>query len=352
MSEFKQRLLKKCKRGILSGHEIGYLNRISTDIAGLDYILGGGLPVGRAIQIWGPESAGKSALCLSIIKNRQRLNPEANFFYVDAEMTVTQEDLEVHNIDKDRLVFYRPVGGEDAIDAALEALMEGAEIAVIDSVPYLRPKKVLDELLKDSSYRDVSSIAQLLERVQSKIILTLEQSEGCLIFINQQRPAKDTYSPPSHPGGSALKFMLSASIQVFSSKKDKDNPEILTQGLITRKNKTHTPLKKTSLILDNRRVQRGQSLVETCLDLGLIIKKGGGYLFLEEDFATSINRETNLPRSVSKCGDYLETDLDLYNTLYKAVSERSSQHSLGFDDEQDTDDPNETVLAASIYDAE
>lgn len=335
MSEFKKRLLKKCKRGVLDGSEIGYLERLQTGIAGLDYILGGGLPVGRVIQIWGPESAGKSALCLSMIKSRQEINPEANFFYVDAEMTITQEDMDVHGIDKERLVFYRPLGGEDAIDAALEALMEGAEIAVVDSVPYLRPKRVLEELIKDSSYRDVSSIALLLERVQAKIILTMEQCEGCLIFINQQRPSKDMYSGPSHPGGSALKFMLSTSIQVFSAKKNKENPSILEQGLVTTKNKTYTPLKRTTLMLDNRRVLKSRSLLDTCIAFDIVNMKGGGYLYIDEQIANKHGIAVGLPRSLDKAMVFLDENPDIYRILEQELRDHLASATPTVSDEEE-----------------
>lgn len=344
MSEFKKRLLKKCKRGVYDGEEISYLERMKTGIAGLDCAIGGGLPIGRVLQIWGPESTGKSALCLSMIKGRQEINPDSFAFYVDAEMTVTQEDLDVHNIDKKRMLFYRPLGGEDAIDAALEALLEGAEIAVVDSVPYLRPKRVLDELLKDSSYRDVSSIALLLERVQSKIIITLEQSEGCLIFINQQRPPKDIYKGATHPGGSALNFMLSISMNIYSAKKDRQNPHMLTQNILVNKNKTYTPLKKTSLLLNNRVVDRIDSLVNTCVESGLIITKGGGYLSLAEDVAQELGVETALPRSVDKATTHFRENPELSSKLYDLLMTRVSAGAVSSLDMEMTEEE-----ANSIY---
>jgi hypothetical protein len=201
-------------------------------------------------------------------------------------------------------------------------------------------------MLKDSTYRDVSSIAGLLERLQSKIIITLEQCEGVLIFINQQRPSKDMYSLPSHPGGSALKFMQSISVHVTGAKKDKNNPECITQNIITSKNKTYTPLKKTSLILNNREVDRGRSLLDACIQLGLIHQKAGGYLTLAAEVAEALQIEPALPRTLDKSAAHLNEEAALFEYLYQQVLESIK---LG-KDSAETVDKEEEEEAASLYD--
>lgn len=312
----KEALQKKLK-GLRVGNDLNYLERLPTGIASLDAAIGGGLPLRRVVQIYGPESVGKSALALNIIRYAQEQDPSAEAFYVDCEATVTKDDIEALKLDGDRVMFYNPKGGEDAYDSALDALEAGAKIAVIDSVPFLRPKKVLDEIDKDSQYRDVSSIALLMERVQHKIVHTLEQTDGILIFINQQRPAKGMYEAPTYPGGSSLSFMLSLNINITNSSKDRDNPSLMTQKILIRKNKTFVPLMKAEVPYYDRLPMYGTSLVDTATQAGLIIKAGGGNYSLSTELAQELGVETKLGRGIDNIGPALEANKELYNILYE-----------------------------------
>ena len=337
----KEALQKKLK-GLRTGTTLNYLERLSTGIAPLDAAIGGGLPLRRVVQIYGPESVGKSALALNIIRYVQEQDPTAEAFYIDCEATVTKDDIEALKLDGERLLFYNPVGGEDAYDSALDALQAGAKIAVIDSVPFLRPKKVLDEIDKNSEYRDVSSIAQLMERVQHKIVHTLEQSDGVLIFINQQRPAKGMYEAPSYPGGSSLSFMLSLNIQIGSCAKDRDDPAAMTQKLLIRKNKTATPLTKAELPYYNRLPLYGTALIDTAAEAGLIIKGGGGNYSLSQELANELGVDAKLGRGIDKVGPALEANAELYNTLYeRSIKEMCAKPQVIEIEEE---------MAASVYD--
>jgi RecA/RadA recombinase len=342
MSELKDFLKKKLKRGVRSGSELGYIERFSTGIAGLDFVLGGGIPKRRITQIWGSPSVGKSALTLNIIRGLQEKNSGAEFLYVDAEGTITEQDLEVNRIDKERVIFFEPIGGEEAIDAAVEAIEAGAQLVVIDSVPFLRPKKVLEQIKNDSTYRDISGIAQLIERVQHKLVSTLEHNDGALIFINQERPPKDIYSLPSFPGGTALSFMLSCNVHIQRAKRDKENPERITQSVIVRKNKTYTPMLQTELSMTNRVVERGKSLGDIAAQLGLIIQKAGGHNNLKTEIAELLKRNTTLPRGLEALGPYLDEDTELYNYLYTQVLESLERNvgvSLKVESEDEEDLP-------------
>jgi recombination protein RecA len=304
-------ILSKKIKGLNTGGELKPLERVSTGIASLDVILGGGLPLRRVIQIYGPESAGKSMLALNLIKNICGDTEEA--IYIDMESTVTLDDIQDLGLNPNSVIFYNAHGGEDAYDTALDALEAGAKIAVIDSVPYLRPKKVLEEIDKCSEYKDVSAIANLMERVQSKIVNTLRQTDGILIFINQQRPAKGQYEAPSYPGGSALKFMLSLDIQVTGSK-DRDNPNLVTQKVLVRKNKTFIPLTKTEVYYKDRLPLYGKCLADVCIDSGLITQKGA-WAYLDP----VICQEVGLPEGTKwqgkdKTGEALTGEL--YEKLY------------------------------------
>ncbi len=338
----KEALQKKLK-GLRVGNDLNYLERLSTGIAPLDAAIGGGLPLRRVVQIYGPESVGKSALALNIIRYVQQQDASAEAFYIDCEATVTKDDIEALHLDGDRLMFYNPKGGEDAYDSALDALEAGAKIAVIDSVPFLRPKKVLDEIDKDSQYRDVSSIAMLMERVQHKIVHTLEQTDGILIFINQQRPAKGMYEAPTYPGGSSLSFMLSLNIQISSCAKDRDDPALMTQKILIRKNKTFVPMQKAEIPYYNRLPMYGSSLIEVASNTGLIIKGGGGNYSLSEALAEELKLDSpKLGRGIDKVGPELEANKELYDLIYsRTIAEICSKPPAPEIEEE---------LAGSIYD--
>ena len=320
MDDLRDILAKKLKKEVLYASELKKIERIPTGIAGVDAILGGGLPKGRIIQIWGAESVGKSSLCLSIIKEIQMREPESRFLYIDCEGTVNIDDIKAIELDAKRLLFMNDIyGGEEVIDSALLGLENGIKVAIIDSVAYLRPKKVLEEIQKDSAYRDVSGIANLLERAQQKLTRTVEQSEGCLIFINQERPSQGMYKAPTHPGGSALKFMLSCSVHITGISRDRDNPNNFIQHLFVRKNKTFTPMLKADIPVLNRIIQKGQALLLVLQQYELVKAKGGGNYELEESVAKDLGVSAKLGRGAEKVGVKLEQDQKLYNLLYNKM---------------------------------
>lgn len=329
MGDLLKFLKKQLKRPVYTGHEVRNIERLETRLANLDLILGGGLPKGRVIQVWGRESAGKSALCLSLIKNRQELNPEGEYLYIDAERTINEDDLNVHEIDKDRFLLYKPDGGEDAIDAAVNALNLGAELVVVDSIPFLRPKRVLDEIMSNSEYRDVAGIANLLERVQNKITTTLDDTNGNIIFINQERPAKDIYSGAVHSGGSALKFMTSISLHIKGVKKDKSNPSRIIQTVYTAKNKTHTPFQTASIQLDNRKASKGFSLAEAAFETEVLKLKGGGYIVATDKYE-EVLKGKHYPRSVDNCSAFLDENIEEFNFLYDVVCNAALENQKTF----------------------
>lgn len=341
----KEALQKKLK-GLRVGNDLNYLERLSTGIAPLDAAIGGGLPLRRVVQIYGPPSVGKSLMALSITRHVQQQDPTAEAIYIDMEATVTKSDIEELNLDGNRILFYNAMGGEDAYDSALDALEAGAKIAVIDSIPFLRPKAVLEAIDKDSEYRDVSSIALLMERVQSKIVHTLAQSDGVLIFINQERPKKSKYEAPTYPGGSALQFLLSVNIQIGSCAKggkDGNDPSLMTQKILIRKNKTFVPMQKAEIPYYNRLPMYGSSLIEVASNTGLIIKGGGGNYSLSEALAEELKLDSpKLGRGIDKVGPELEANKELYDLIYsRTIAEICSKPPAPEIEEE---------LAGSIYD--
>lgn len=334
--------LKKRMKGISKGDDLHYLETLPTGIASLDAAIGGGLPLRRVIQIYGPESVGKSALALNIIRHVQQQDKEAEAFYVDCEGTVTKGDIEDLHLDGERIMFYSPQGGEEAYDSALDALEAGARIAIIDSVPFLRPKKVLDEIDKNSEYRDVSSIALLMERVQNKIVHTLQRSNGCLIFINQQRPSKGQYIAPTYPGGSALSFMLSLNLQIYSAPKDKNDPTYMTQNIISTKNKTFVPLQRAEVHLHRRIPEYERCLIDAALKTDLVTMKAGGHYYVDEALAPELGLSGNkLGHGINQAAETIKQNPEVYQKLYRRVIEESIKRPQC--------EELEIISAASIY---
>lgn len=329
----REALQKKVKGKLTVAGDLPFLERVSTGIASLDIALGGGLPLRRATQIYGDSSAGKTALSLAIISHVLREDPNAECFLADSEGTITKQDIEDLHIDQERFIVYNGVGGEDIVDTTLEALEAGAKVAVIDSIPFLRPRKVLEEINKNSEYRDVSGIAALLERVQFKIVNALQHSNGVLIMINQQRPPKSMYEAPGYPGGSALTFMLSANIHITSAKKERDNAEFITQNILVRKNKTFIPMTRAEIPMLKRIPCYGQCLLSAGVNSGLVIAKGGGNYELTPPIATALNVETKLGKGAEHVGHLLWENKELYKGLYTLVLEHGC-NQVAFDMEE------------------
>lgn len=331
----KDALQRKLK-GLSTGDNLKRLEYLSTGIASLDSATRGGLPLRRVVQIYGPESVGKSSMCLNIIRHVLTKDPEAEALYIDCEATVTKDDIEQMSLPGDRVLFYYPTGGEDAYDSGLDALQAGAKIVVIDSIPFLRPQKVLDEIKKDSTYRDVSAIANLLERVQSKIVHTLQHCNGVLIFINQQRAPKGMYDAPGYPGGMALRYLLSLNINITSSAKDRNDAASMTQKITIRKNKGAAPLTHAEIPCYNRIPLYGADLLGTAENLDIVTKKGAGHYSVSEELALELGLQSpKLGQGQEKVGLMLEQDPKLYDQLYNKVIEEAKKRNVDIDKDEE-----------------
>jgi recombination protein RecA len=217
---------------------------IPTGSLSLDLALGGkGLPKGRIVEIFGPESSGKTTLALHVIANAQKTGGIAAF--IDAEHALDPSWAKKLGVDLETLLVSQPSCGEDAVQIAEMLVKSNAvDVIVIDSVAALVPKKELDGDIGDSH---VGLQARLMSQAMRKLTGVISKSKTCVIFINQIREKIGVMfgSPETTPGGRALKFYCSCRLDVRRIGQLKDGEEVIGQEVKVKvvKNKVAPPFR-------------------------------------------------------------------------------------------------------------
>ncbi len=254
---------------------------IPTGSVALDVALGiGGLPRGRVVEIYGPESSGKTTLALHAVANAQRAGGVAAF--IDAEHAMDPEYAQKLGVDIDNLLVSQPDTGEQALEIADMLIRSGAlDILVIDSVAALVPRAEIEGEMGDSH---VGLQARLMSQALRKITGALSTSKTTAIFINQLREKIGVMfgSPETTTGGKALKFYASVRIDIRRIETLKDGSEPV--GNRTRckvvKNKMAPPFKQAEFdILYGHGISREGSLIDMGVEHGFVRKSGAWYTY-------------------------------------------------------------------------
>jgi len=257
---------------------------IPTGSVALDIALGvGGLPRGRVIEIYGPESSGKTTVALHAIANAQKLGGIAAF--IDAEHALDPEYAKKLGVDIDALLVSQPDTGEQALEIMDMLVRSGAlDLVVVDSVAALVPRAEIEGEMGDSH---MGLQARLMSQALRKITGALHQSKTTAIFINQLRDKIGVFfgSPETTTGGKALKFYASVRLDIRRIETLKDGTESV--GNRTRvkvvKNKMAPPFKQAEFdIIYGVGISREGSLIDMGVDLG-IVKKAGAWYTYESD---------------------------------------------------------------------
>ncbi|MFJ5225232.1 recombinase RecA [Streptomyces sp. NPDC088400] len=287
---------------------------IQTGSTALDVALGvGGLPRGRVVEVYGPESSGKTTLTLHAVANAQKAGGAVAF--VDAEHALDPEYAKKLGVDIDNLILSQPDNGEQALEIVDMLVRSGAlDLIVIDSVAALVPRAEIEGEMGDSH---VGLQARLMSQALRKITSALNQSKTTAIFINQLREKIGVMfgSPETTTGGRALKFYASVRLDIRRIETLKDGTDAV--GNRTRvkvvKNKVAPPFKQAEFdILYGQGISREGGLIDMGVENGFVRKAGAWYTY-EGD---------QLGQGKENARNFLKDNPDLANEIEKKILEK------------------------------
>ena len=305
------------------------IETIPTGAIELDLALGaGGIPRGRITEIYGPESSGKTTICLHVIAEAQRMGGVAAF--VDAEHALDPLYAQRLGVNLDDLLVSQPDTGEQALEITETLVRSGAlDVVVVDSVAALVPRAEIDGDMGDSH---VGLQARLMSQALRKLTGAINRSKTSVIFTNQLRMKIGVMfgNPETTSGGRALKFYASVRLEVRKIETIKSGQDAI--GASTRvkvvKNKVAPPFKQAEFdIMFNEGISKSGSILDTSVKLG-IVRKSGAFFYLEDE---------KLGQGRENAKEYLKANLNVLADLEGRI--RATAPTLGFQPTPLTDVP-------------
>jgi len=298
------------------------VDAISTGSIGLDAALGvGGLPRGRIIEIFGPESSGKTTLSLHVIAEAQKTGGICAF--IDAEHAMDPEYSKRLGVKIDELLISQPDTGEQALEIVDSLVRSGKiDVIVVDSVAALTPK---DEIEGDMGAYHVGKQARLMSQALRKLTAIVAKSKTIVIFINQIRMQIGVMfgNPETTPGGKALKFYTSVRLDIRRIAQIKKGDEVM--GGRTRvkvvKNKVAAPFRQTEFdLMYNEGISREGELIALGEKFGIIKKSGNSYEYAP---ASGVNKETlKLGRGYDATRQFLRENKKISDQILKDIRQK------------------------------
>lgn len=308
---------------------------VHTGSLSLDMALGiGGVPRGRIVEIYGPESSGKTTVALHIVAEVQKSGGEAAF--IDAEHALDPVYAKALGVDTDNLLVSQPDCGEDALSICESLVRSGAiDVVVVDSVAALVPRQ---EIEGDMGAATVGMQARLMSQAMRKLSAVISKSQAVVIFINQLREKVGVLygNPETTPGGRALKFYASVRIDVRRTEQLKNGSEIYGNHVRCKivKNKVAPPFKVAEFdILYGQGISRASEIMEFAVNLDIIQKSGSWFSYNGERLGQGKDTVRKL----------IESDLAFQSELEAKVREASLHTDLLADKEFDLEEDEEEM---------
>ena len=318
----------------LGSDQVRKIPSISTGALSIDLALGiGGVPKGRVIEIYGPESSGKTTLSLHIAAEAQKAGGVAAF--IDAEHALDPIYASALGVDVDELLVSQPDTGEQALEIANMLIdSEGVDVVVIDSVAALVPQAEIDGEVGQSH---VGLQARLMSQALRKLTSSINKTQTTVIFINQIREKIGVMwgSPETTSGGRALKFYASVRIDIRRIETLKIGAEMIGNRVRAKivKNKVAPPFKEAQFdIMFGQGISREGSLLDVGVDHGIVRKAGAWFTYDEIQLGQGKENSKRFLRENADIALQLETD------VYKAVGMIESDESTEVENVEDSED--------------
>lgn len=284
---------------------------ISTGSVGLNLALGvGGYPRGRVIEIYGPESSGKTTLAIHAMAEVQRQGGIAAI--IDAEHAFDRFYAERLGVDVENLLIAQPDSGEQALEIADELIRSSAvDLVVIDSVAALTPKAEIEGDMGDNK---VGLQARLMSQALRKLTATINKTQTTCIFINQLREKIGVMfgNPETTTGGNALKFYASVRIDIRKIGQIKEGDEVIGNQVRVKivKNKVAPPFKKAEFdLMFNEGISKVGELVDLGVELGILKKSGSFYSYNDSKLAQGRDAVKNVLRDNPDLAEEIEAKI-------------------------------------------
>ena len=306
------------------------ISAIQTGSLTLDLALGiGGMPRGRIIEIFGPESSGKTTLALHVAAEAQKIGGTAAF--IDAENALDPIYAKALGVNIDELLVSQPDSGEQALEITEALVRSGAiDVLIVDSVAALVPQQEIDG---DMGSAHVGLQARLMSQALRKLSSAVAKSNCILIFINQLREKVGIVygNPETTPGGRALKFYASVRIDIRKSESLKVGTETYGNHVKCKivKNKVAPPFKIAEFdILYGKGISKSGELIDIGVDLDIVEKSGAWFSY----------DGTRIGQGKDNARKFIETNREIFDAIEKRIRENSDKIELEAEEAEDDDD--------------